>query len=179
MAFTVEDGTIVADANAWITVAYFEEYWADRGTDLTGTDLALKQAAIVRATAYLSDSVPWAGVKKQGRSHASGEQPTAFPRQGIEDKEGHYVPDTSIPPEVMKACAELANYELNNVNGLKPTYIPHDRVKMEQVGPLKVEYDISRNDASGARPVLLSVVDLIGQFLRSGNSRLAGSSARG
>ena len=36
MAFVVEDGSIVANANAYITVSEFDAYWLDRGETFDG-----------------------------------------------------------------------------------------------------------------------------------------------
>ena len=178
--FVVEDGTGKSDANALITVEFLDQHFLDQGTDLSGTDAADKQAAIVRATRYMCNSMDWAGWKTYGRNHTSGAQGICFPRQGVEDKEGHAIDNDVVPIEVQKACAVLSNYEINNVGALQPTYIPHDRVAEEQVGPLKVKYDLSRTDAQGARPVLLEVIDLIGEFLSAGsNNPLAGATVRG
>src|SRR5678815_4685019 len=53
MAFTVEDGSGVEDANAYIPIDYADEYFSDRAiTTWTGSD-AVKQAAIIKATDYI------------------------------------------------------------------------------------------------------------------------------
>lgn len=53
MAFVVEDGTGVLDANAYVTVAFADSYFEDRNqTSWSGSDLE-KQGWIVRATDYV------------------------------------------------------------------------------------------------------------------------------
>ena len=53
MAFTVEDGSGVEDANAYVEFAYVDEFHLDRGnTEWTGAD-SVKQSAIIRASEYI------------------------------------------------------------------------------------------------------------------------------
>ncbi len=50
MTFVVEDGTGLANANAYIAVAFADSYFADRGIQKWAdvTDASLKQQAIVQ-----------------------------------------------------------------------------------------------------------------------------------
>ena len=53
MAFTVEDGTIVAGANSYATLAFADAYFLERAVaGWAGAD-DVKQAALVRATDYI------------------------------------------------------------------------------------------------------------------------------
>lgn len=197
MPFVVETGEGLVNATSFITLAFFKQYCDDRGRDYAAhTDAAIEQA-IVRGTFYLSESFRWKGVRKNLRNDVDGYQALAWPRYGVYDREGTfygtegyvdghgygfgvYVADDSVPREVQWATCEAALYELANPNGLQPSYIAHDRVKMERAGPVAVTYDTSRQDAWGARPVLLVVMDLIGQFVSSqGGNRLSGVAVRG
>ncbi len=53
---------------------------------------------------------------------------------------------------------------------MTPDFIESDLVKSERVGEIAVEYARTNNSAEAARPVLLMVRDLIGQFLVTGGS---------
>jgi len=55
MAFIVEDGTGVADANSYVTVEFADSYFADRGNEVWDaiTDDADKEKLLVRATDYV------------------------------------------------------------------------------------------------------------------------------
>lgn len=180
MAITVEDGTGKTTADAFISVAYAKSYFAARGRTYTGvyTDAQI-ETAIVRATDYLSESFRWAGFKVKGRNYPTGEQALAWPRTDVVDRDGYSVAYTTVPVEVQRATAEVAWYELANPGAMAATYTPHGRVKSRRVGPIAVEYDLGRRDASGARPVILAVRDLIGPFLKSGTSRIVGGAVRG
>lgn len=178
MPLEVEDGTGKTDADAFISEAYFDDYCDKRGLDYSSYNSTQKEQAIVRATDYLSESFPWKGFKLKERGHVDGEQALAWPRTYIEDKNGYAVASGEVPTEVQKATAEIAFYELGNPFAMQPTYVAHDRVKSERFGPVSFEYDLSSKDASGARPVLLAVRDLIGAFLDVRANRLAGRAVR-
>lgn len=180
MAIVVEDGTGLTNADAFISVAFFKEYHDARGNDYSDYANAALEQAIVRATDFISESHHWAGYKVKERGHRDGEQALAWPRSYVVDRNGYSVANDEVPTEVQKATAEVAFYEAGTPGGMQPTYVAHDRVASEKVGPLSIEYDLSRRDAEGARPVLLIVRDLIGQFLaRGAGNRLAGSAVRG
>lgn len=175
MALTVEDGTGLAAADALISVAYADTYHTARGNSTwTGTTTA-KEAAIRRASAYLSTSFTWQGYRVRGRSQA-----LAWPRNSVLDEEGYSVPSDEVPDEVEQACAEIALRELVAPGAMTPDYTPSARIKSATVGELAVSYDLSRTDADSARPVLLVVRDLLGPLLkRGGGNRLVARAVRG
>lgn len=178
MALVVEDGTGKTDADAFVTLAWFKAYCDKRGLDYSAyADAAIEQA-IVRATDHLSEGYPWKGFKLKERGHIDGEQALAWPRSYVVDRNGYSVASDVVPSEVQKATVEIAFYELGNPFSMQPVYTPHERVKSERFGPVSFEYDLSSKDASGARPVLLAVRDLIGAFLDVRANRLAGKAVR-
>lgn len=100
MAFTVQDDTgSVADANAYIDVAFFAAYHLDRGLTVTGTT-AEQQAAIVKATDYMDQRFTFIGEKPNQA------QSTDWPRLDAEDSDDNL--RTGVPVEVKEACAEYA-----------------------------------------------------------------------
>lgn len=126
MAFIVEDGTVVEDANAYITLAFADAYHADRGNAGWAGSNTLKQQAIVRATDYID--VRWGphflGDKKEP------EQSLQFPRDAFE----------GMPSALLKAAAEYALRALSSdlmpdieidATGLRVTR------KTERVGPIE------------------------------------------
>ena len=163
MALVVETGSGRSAADAFETVAYLDAYHSARGNTTWTGETADKEAAIIRATAWLSESFTWAGHRLKGRS-----QGLAWPRVGIVDRDGNSVPSSEVPVEVKKALAEAALRELVTPNALVPDYTPSKRLKTAKVGPLQVEYDLSRPDAGANRPILHVVADLIDQFLAGG-----------
>jgi hypothetical protein len=103
MAFTVEDGTGVADANAYIDADYFAEYHGDRGRDLTDYANPAIEAAIVKATDYIEQRF---GRKFRGYKGMK-EQGLEWPRIGAYDDDG-YAWSYIVPSQVQKATAEYA-----------------------------------------------------------------------
>lgn len=101
MAFTVENGTGLADANSLVSVEYADTYFADRLND-TWAKLTVeaKQAALLRATAYVCGQYQFKGVR------LSSQQNLPFPRTGVYDPEGN-VP-RGVPECVKVVTCELA-----------------------------------------------------------------------
>lgn len=133
MAFTVQDNNgSVANANAYISLAEFQEYHADRGNSLAAYNDAAQQAAIIRATDYLDQRFRFVGEKRQGRL-----QTTQWPREDVDDVDGYTV--TGIPPEVKEATAEYALRALTAALAPDPTRdasgVPI-LSKSESVGPV-------------------------------------------
>lgn len=111
MAFTVEDGTIVTGANAYIDVAFLDAYFADRNVTLTETE-AQKQAAIVISTQYVDLNNRWKG------EIVSDAQALDFPRKNVYDDEGRKLDETTIPAQLKNAVAEYAKRQL--VSDIQP-----------------------------------------------------------
>lgn len=102
MAFTPQDDTgTVADANAYIDEDEFSAYHTDRGTDVSGYDEEVIQAAIVKATTYLDARFRFVGQRLNAR-----EQSTEWPRSAAKDRDGRLV--LGIPREIKNATAEYA-----------------------------------------------------------------------
>lgn len=176
MALTVEDGTGLADADAFITVSFADSYHTARGnsTWTDESDDSLKEAAIVRASMWLSETFIWKGYPVQQR-----DQSLSWPRSYVIDEEGYSIDNDVVPVEIQKATAELARQELVSPNSLKPVYTAQDRKRSVQVGPIRVEYDLSRTSAESARPVLLAVDNLIRGLTKPGTtSRLQARTTR-
>ena len=132
MAFTVEDGTGKADANAYCTVEFANEYHKDRGNAAwTGAGSA-KQAAIIRATTYIESMFTWATGYRW-----SSTQRLSWPRAEAEDIDGNYYDTDEVPLAVQEATAELAVRALSQV-----LIDDSERIaKREKVGELEVEYE--------------------------------------
>lgn len=102
MAFVVEDGTGLADANAYASVESVDDYHSDRGnTKWTGADAA-KEAAIIRATDYLDQRF---GNLFRG-SKGTDAQALEWPRYDARSDNGYYY--EGVPVNLAKAVAEYA-----------------------------------------------------------------------
>lgn len=115
MTLTVETGSGIPDADAFADVAFVDAWHAARANAAwAGTDDA-KEAAIRRATAWLSGAFGWVGRRRVGRAQA-----LAWPRSGAVDGDGWSVPYDEVPDEVRQATAEAALRELVAPGSLAP-----------------------------------------------------------
>ncbi len=154
MAFVVEDGTGLTNANAYIAVAFADAYFADRGIEAWSDidDSAIKQQAIVRATDYLdlryrdafkgdpatdAQALLWPRVAERASCVLPG-----FYSVGSADSS---FPTAQVPVAVQKACAEYALRALTTTLAPDPVMDETGRPvasTSEKVGPIeeKIEY---------------------------------------
>lgn len=109
MAIIVEDGTLVTDANAYITVAFFRAWHAARGIAAAAVDTgaygeALIEAAIVKATDYVDKRF---GTKFVGDLR-DRDQSLMWPRSDAWTNQGDYIQTTTIPKELKRGVVEYA-----------------------------------------------------------------------
>lgn len=93
MAIVVENGSIVANANSYVTRADFITYAADRGVTIANT--AASDVYLIKAAQYINDHEDNLKGTKTDR-----DQPMAFPRSGLEI-EGWYWTNEEIPRQVI------------------------------------------------------------------------------
>lgn len=165
MALIPEDGSCVATANAFVTradlIAYATDYYPDAiPADDTDTD-----AAIMRASSWLSTFPEWDGTMACGRDL----QGLAWPRSGVTDCNGDSIPDDEVPVEVQQATYIAALAEISTPGILTPTITPGKQVKRVKVDVIEEEYmtpqeqgvNGSADPIETLRPVLTSVSDLL------------------
>ena len=122
----VEDGTIVAGANSYVSIADLDTYASDRGVTITGTQADL----IIQAMDYI-ESLQFIGLQ------LTENQALSWPRSDAVKKRIYWYDTDEIPQCLIDAVCETAlavdagNSPLNNI----------DRAtKKEKVGDLEVEY---------------------------------------
>lgn len=156
MTLIVEDGSGRADANAYVSVAEADAYFALRNNAAWAAAAAAdKEAAIVRATDYLDAGYAFRGVR------ASQTQALAWPRLAAEDDAGRAI--AGVPEAVRRACIELALRALDGE--LLPDAPRGGRVKSESLGPLSVTYA----DGAPAGTARAAIDRLLRPVLRGGN----------
>ncbi len=106
MAFTLETGTGIAGANAYVDVAYVDTHHLDRGNsawdDFTTVE---KQQSIIRGTEYIDKRF---GIKFRG-VRVSKEQGLEWPRLSAFDADGFLLSGVDdLPRQLEKAAAEYA-----------------------------------------------------------------------
>jgi len=134
MAFVAEDGTGLANANSYDSVANLDAYWADRNVTLVGTT-QVKEAALIVATDYI-DLVfgsRFIGFK------ATSTQSLAWPRIYARDENCVYI--TGVPIKLKYALYEYVSLILSGID-LMPVPIIDDSgmlltASFEKVGPIE------------------------------------------
>ena len=171
MAFVTEDGTGLALANGYVTVAFADAYFVDRGNAIwaaVATD-AEKEQAIVRATDYIDKrfGIRFKGVKQ------SSDQGLEWPRAGAVDNDGYVFDD--VPRNLEKATCEYA------LQALSLTLAPNNsnagvKITKKKVGPIETEQELS-TPSTGSLVSLSSIpeypeADLwIQELIKQSNSR--------
>lgn len=176
MALIVTPGSATADS--FVSVADCDTYCEAYGlTDWTGaadSPADVKESALRRATAFLSSAYSWKGVRTDGRSQA-----LAWPRSGVDDREGDTVAEDSIPVEIVQATCIIAAKEVASPGYMSPAVIQSERVKRERVDKIEVEYVSGSASADASRPILLQVEDLIGGLVSAaGSNPIVGTAVR-
>lgn len=104
MPLVVENGTIVANSNGYISVADCDAYHSERQNAAWTGLTAVKEAAIINAAEYLDYAYNWKGVR------VSDLQTMAWPRSlwSRDETLANEINEYTVPAEVVKACAYLA-----------------------------------------------------------------------
>lgn len=133
MAFVVETGAGLSNANSYASVAAADDYvsergiagWADLGT-------SAKQQALIKATDYLEATYrdAWKG------DRVTQTQALSWPRLSV--YVDRFLLDGNIVPQpVVKACIEMA---MRSASGEVLIADQGQRVKREKVDVIEVEY---------------------------------------
>jgi hypothetical protein len=131
MAFIVENGSVVPNATAYISIDELDLYWLDRNVTLTETILE-KQAAIIIATQYVDLNNNWRG------RIISEEQSLDFPRSGVYDDERRGIENDVVPKKLKYAIAEYARRQLvANIQPDVPTETGAIISKRDKIGDLE------------------------------------------
>ena len=108
MAFIVEDGTNVADANSYVTVEYADAYLAFKSNDTAWQeqDTVDKQDYLCWATRLLDQRANFEG-RPTYRSDTVA-QALRWPRTGVLDRDGFLLAPDAIPAPIKAATVEIA-----------------------------------------------------------------------
>lgn len=154
MALIVEDGTIVADANSYIDVDYFRDYFNLRNETFDNSDTEL-ESFIVRATQYIDNNFKYKGIVEDV------EQDLTFPRINLYTRDGILV--EGIPKKVKKAVCEATKLLVNGTD-LFTSYESGAESKSVTVGPIKESYSYSNGTSS--RTVYSIVKDYLYDYVK-------------
>lgn len=149
MALIVEDGSVVAGANSYVSLneadnyfeyhPYYSANWADLDDDK-------KEAFLSYATSVVDQLFRWKGYP------VSLAQNLGFPRTCLTDKYGNSIPEGSIPMNLKKGVMEMAvtssmgnSFETSSSLGLEQVKIDVIELKFDktEATPLIPAYALS------------------------------------
>jgi len=142
VALIVEDGTAKPDADSYISVADAAAYHVSRGNENAWDAIDDPEAALRKATDYMVQTyrARWKGYRKDGAQALDWPRTFVYLEPFVHGIVGTYpflVPDTIVPDEVKRACAEYAL-----VASSQPLAPNLERgIVRDKVGPLETEFD--------------------------------------
>jgi len=147
VALIVEDGTGVAGAESYISVADADQYHSDFGnTEWAAKTTEEKEIALRKGTQYLDVKYLWYGCK------ADEDNSLEHPRD-----------NNGLPDDIKKATAEAGLKSLSF--SLLADVLPGNDVKREKIAVVEVEY----NDNRASGPSFTVIDGLVAKFSYSGN----------
>jgi len=158
----VEDGSIVANADSYSTVAAADTYWTDRNNPDAWSNAidSEKEAALIIATQYLDITyhTRWKGYP------TSSEQSLDWPRINVVRQNGSVYDSDEMPVALLQATAEMALRSIEGVD-LFPDLDTSGAIKrtMDKAGPVETETEYV-GGASG-----IPVFPTVGGLLISGD----------
>lgn len=162
MVLTVEDGTGLPGANAYVSLSEANTYFSERNNTVwAGKTNPEKEAAILYATSFLDAQFYWLGHIKYT------EQALGWPCILVYDREGRSIDTTSVPRKVKNAACELALEALDKP--LSPSLARGGDVKRQKVASLEIEY-FDRASSQRTFPVVRQI--LAGLFKDSPTAEL-------
>ena len=103
----VEDGTVVAGANSYVSVAEADAYLESNLSAYPtwiAFDVGDKGSLLQWATRYLDQRARWYGTKTDADSALR------WPRSGVYDRDSNLIDDDTMPSQLKVAVIEMARY---------------------------------------------------------------------
>jgi len=133
MAFAVETGAGVSNANSYASVSAANSYVTDRGvTGWIDLSTSAKEQALIKATDYLEATYrdAWKG------SRIAAAQSLSWPRSGVV-ADGFLLLANVVPVPVVYSCIEMA---IRAASGETLIADQGQRVKREKIDVIEIEY---------------------------------------
>lgn len=138
MSLIVEDGSIVENANAYVSLDDCSAYCSARGLTFVSSPSTTGEEAIIRATAAIDATYRgrFPGYKVSGR-----DQSLEWPRGQAYDYEGLLINGDEVPIEIVQATCEAAVRELATPGSMMPDLERGGAIKRLKAGSAEIEYD--------------------------------------
>lgn len=160
MTVTVEDGTGVAGANSYISLADAKTYAKDRGITLVDDDVKLEQ--------YMNKAVDYLESLRSDYKGAKAVSTNAlqWPRTGV-TIDRVVIASTTIPNELKYAQVELM-IAINGGTDIVPTATGDAFVTREKIGPIDTQY--SEGVSTSGIPIVRKAEMYLAPLLRHGST---------
>lgn len=168
MAFVVEDGTGIPDANSYVEVEFADTYFSERGITAWAGGATQKQTWLIQATDYIDQVF---GSRFVG-TRMTLVQSLAWPRIFAVTRSGLNLADGTIPSALQRACSQYA------LRAIKGPLMPDPIVSAEgfnvvtsrkKIGPIEKEFKVMGSNGS---PILIrsypAADSLMTELLREG-----------
>lgn len=177
MPLTVEDGTLVAGADSYVSLDDADAWWAANGAPVawTGLPTGAKEGRLRAAARYLQDGqrLPFTG------SPHAWDQALVWPRVGALNF-GIPVPSDAIPPAVIDAQLWLTvyGYAAGVIAGTPGTAATNGNLRSQQLGPIARSFfspkEMAEGQAAATNSAPADVVGLLFGLLDQGLLPLPG-----
>jgi len=167
MSLIVENGTGMANAESYSSVAEADTYFANRGNETwTDLDSVQKEIALRKATDYMLQNyrLSWKGARVNSIQALDWPRYSVFTDELVPGMQASriQVPSNIVPKEVKIACFELA---LKTLTGDDLAPDQERSVISETIGPISTTYD-----KDSPQQVKYRAIDLtLRPFLTGGN----------
>jgi len=171
-SFVVEDGSGLATANSYLSLAdakiYYENYKADWVATWDALGSAAQEEALRIGTQYMDNRY---GGCWRGTALVST-QALDWPRTGAYTDDDYAIPSDAVPAKLEYATAEMAYRQVIETDGIMPDITNPGGIKRKKVkvGPLEqdIEYAGSSSQIASYRTVSNLIKELIwgGAILR-------------
>lgn len=173
MTITVEDGTVVANANSYVSVAEWKAWAEPRGITMPADDADI-EPWLIKAFDYIE----LLRDRYKGETTTSG-QALSWPRSCVY-YEGSEIDENSIPARLKQAQIQLAIYSSRGIE-LSPI---NEGVRggsqfliKQKLGPIEREYSEAAFLAANQMPSFYPVDKLLSAFMRVGAGQIPVSRA--
>lgn len=160
---TLEDGTIVEDADTFALEATVATYATRYGLTWTGSGL-LNEQAILRAMVFIESFE-----SRLYGYRVSSRQELSWPRYDVFDLAGGWIPSNEVPSQIVSALCEAAILELADPGVLVPADIGTSSsltTRREKVGPLERELKYATANDPNSPNRFKRIVEWMRPFIR-------------
>jgi hypothetical protein len=152
MAFVIEDGSGLPNANSYGSFAGYVAFWTDRGA-VPAEDQDVIEAALIKATDYLGIRFTWKGEKLTAAQALDWPRACAYGMPTADYPCG--IPLEGVPHEVVRATYEYAKRALAAPLAPDPTRDATGQTVVssrKKVGPIEVETAFTGGGAATFKP---------------------------